>query len=205
MTFDNQLKEASYLIGLAGLFDLFDGATARWLSITSKIGKQLDSLADLVSFGLVPGAIVFHLIENSSLSNLSFFALLIPVCSALRLAKFNIDERQEDYFIGLPTPANSFFFCSIPLIMNYQSQSLFASILHFPEIILVFTGILSWALVSELALFSFKFRNINYKENTMRFNFLALSLILLLAIKFSAIPILIVSYIIYSALFFKKA
>lgn len=205
MVFNDQPLEASYLIALAGVFDFFDGAAARWLSVTSEIGKQLDSLADLVSFGLVPGSLIFHLIENSSLRTFSFIALLIPICSAYRLAKFNIDERQQYHFIGLPTPANSLFFGSFPLIMHFQSESLFARLLYMPEIILFFTVVLSWTLVSKLPLFSFKFSNIKYAENTIRFNFIALSLILFITIKFSAIPVLIISYIGYSALFFKKS
>ena len=202
MAFNGQLLEAAYLIALSGLFDFFDGAAARWLSVSSEIGKQLDSLADLISFGLVPGALVFHLLENSTQNKFSFIALLIPICSAYRLAKFNIDDRQENNFIGLPTPANSLFFGSFPLIIHFQSETIIASIVQMPEIILFFTLVLSWSLVSKLTLFSFKFENTRYSENTLRFNFLALALILLIGIGFSAVPLLVLSYLATSVLFF---
>ena len=91
-----------------------DGAVARLLNVSNPIGKELDSLADMVSFGLVPGSVVFHLLEESPLSQYSFMALIIPIFSAYRLAKFNVDENQNENFIGLPTPANCLVFISIP-------------------------------------------------------------------------------------------
>ena len=204
MAFNGQLLEAAYLIAMSCLFDFLDGAAARWLSVSSEIGKQLDSLADLVSFGLVPGAIVFQLLENSTQNKFSFIALLIPVCSAYRLAKFNIDDRQETNFIGLPTPANSIFFGSFPLIIQFQSGSMIADLIQMPEVILFFILALSWSLVSKLTLFSFKFENTRYSENTLRFNFLTLALILLVGIGFSAVPLLVIFYLSTSVLFFNK-
>ena len=170
--------------------------------MSSEIGKHIDSLADLVSFGLVPGAIVFQLLENSTQNKLSFIALLVPICSAFRLAKFNIDDRQETNFIGLPTPANSLFFGSFPLIIQFQSGSIIADVIQIPEVILFFTVILSWSLVSKLTLFSFKFKNARYSENTLRFNFLTMALILLIVMGFSAVPLIILSYLATSVLFF---
>ena len=103
-TFQGELVFTAYLIGLAAIFDFMDGAAARLLNVSSPIGKELDSLADMVSFGLVPGSVVFHLLEEGALSQYSFIALVIPIFSAYRLAKFNVDEDQNENFIGLPTP-----------------------------------------------------------------------------------------------------
>ncbi|MCS5664109.1 MAG: CDP-diacylglycerol--serine O-phosphatidyltransferase, partial [Flavobacteriales bacterium] len=111
-TFHNNLVLAAYIIGLAAVFDFMDGAVARLLNMSSPMGKELDSLADMVSFGVVPGSVVFHLLEASTLSAYSFVALTIPAFSAYRLAKFNVDERQNENFIGLPTPANCLIFVS---------------------------------------------------------------------------------------------
>ena len=99
-TFQGELVFTAYFIGLAAIFDFMDGAVARLLNVSNPIGKELDSLADMVSFGLVPGYVVFYLLEESSLSQYSFIALLIPVLSAYRLAKFNVDENQNENFIG---------------------------------------------------------------------------------------------------------
>ena len=112
-TFQGKLVFTAYLISLAAVFDFMDGAVARLLNVSNPIGKELDSLADMVSFGLVPGSVVFHLLEEDALNQYSFMALLIPIFSAYRLAKFNVDENQNENFIGLPTPANCLLFVSI--------------------------------------------------------------------------------------------
>ena len=131
-TFQDELVFTAYLIGLAVIFDFMDGAAARFLNVSNPIGKELDSLADMVSFGLVPGAIVFHLLEGSTLSQYSFIALSIPIFSALRLAKFNVDQSQNENFIGLPTPANCLVFISIPLITTFNSESTIAYLFKIP-------------------------------------------------------------------------
>src|ERR1041385_167819 len=140
---DHNLKWSAYLVGIACVFDFFDGFLARVMKINSPIGKQLDSLADMVTFGVVPGIVMFELLclalsyQNPALHVwgydyesffhrfplLSFVAFLIPLFSALRLAKFNVDTRQENSFIGLPTPANSIFICSLPLILNIDTSN----------------------------------------------------------------------------------
>ena len=199
--FHEDLILAAYLIGLAAIFDFMDGAAARILNVSSPVGKELDSLADLISFGLVPGAFVFHLLEASALNHLAFLALLIPAFSALRLAKFNVDERQTDYFIGLPTPANCLLFVSLPLITHYQDESFVAMWVEIPELLIGLTILSSIALVSELPLFSLKFKNLKYQENQLRFFFVGISGLLLVLLQFSAIPIIVVLYLILSLIF----
>ena len=198
LSFQGELVFTAYLIGLATIFDFMDGAAARLLNISNPIGKQLDSLSDMVSFGLVPGSVVFHLLEESTLSQFSFIALLIPVFSAFRLAKFNVDENQNENFIGLPTPANCLVFVSIPLITTFNSESTIAYLFEIPEILLIITILMSLALVSRINMFSLKFKNLKFQDNKFRFFLITMSIILLTWLEFSAIPIIILLYIMIS-------
>ena len=197
-TFQGELIFTAYLISLAAVFDFMDGAVARLLNVSNPIGKELDSLADMVSFGLVPGFVVFYLLEEGTLSQYSFMALLIPIFSAYRLAKFNVDENQNENFIGLPTPANCLVFVSIPLIITFNSGSTIAYLVEIPEILLIITILLSLALVSRINMFSLKFKNFKYKDNKLRFFLITMSIILLTWLEFSAIPIIILLYILMS-------
>ena len=198
LSFQGELVFTAYLIGLATIFDFMDGAAARLLNISNPIGKQLDSLSDMVSFGLVPGSVVFHLLEESTLSQFSFIALLIPVFSAFRLAKFNVDENQNENFIGLPTPANCLVFVSIPLITTFNSESTIAYLFEIPEILLIITILMSLALVSKINMFSLKFKNLKFQDNKFKFLLITISIILLTCLEFSAIPIIILLYIMIS-------
>ena len=200
LSFQGELVFTAYLIGLATIFDFMDGAAARLLNISNPIGKQLDSLSDMVSFGLVPGSVVFHLLEESTLSQFSFIALLIPVFSAFRLAKFNIDENQNENFIGLPTPANCLVFVSIPLITTFNSESTIAYLFEIPEILLIITILMSLALVSKINMFSLKFKNLKFQDNKFKFLLITISIILLTCLEFLAIPIIILFYLIISIL-----
>ena len=197
-TFKGELVFTAYLIGLAAIFDFMDGAAARLLNVSNPIGKELDSLADMVSFGLVPGSVVFHLLEESPLSQYSFMALIIPIFSAYRLAKFNVDENQNENFIGLPTPANCLVFISIPLITTFNSESTIAYLFEIPEILLIITILMSLALVSRINMFSLKFKNLKFQDNKFRFFIITMSIILLTWLEFSAIPIIILLYIMMS-------
>lgn len=197
-TFQGELVFTAYLIGLAAIFDFMDGAAARLLNVSNPIGKELDSLADMVSFGLVPGSVVFHLLEESPLSQYSFMALVIPIFSAYRLAKFNVDENQNENFIGLPTPANCLVFVSIPLITTFNSESTIAYLFEIPEILLIITILMSLALVSRINMFSLKFKNLKFQDNKFRFFLITMSIILLTWLEFSAIPIIILLYIMMS-------
>ncbi len=202
--FRGELVYSAYLIGIAAIFDFLDGMVARILGAYSEIGKQLDSLADMVSFGVVPGTIMFSLLSKSGQSVLGipadilpFFGFLITIFSALRLAKFNIDTRQTTSFIGLPTPACSLFVGSLPLILAGGSLLYFEFILN-PYLLLALTVILSYLLVAELPLFALKFKSLRWKDNEVRFIFLGISVILLALVKFAAIPLIIVLYILLS-------
>tara|TARA_B110000977_G_C10987785_1_gene458643 strand:- start:212 stop:901 length:690 start_codon:yes stop_codon:yes gene_type:complete len=197
-TFHNNLVFAAYLIGLSALFDFMDGAVARLLGVSGPMGRELDSLADMVSFGVVPGSVVFHLLEDTSLSNYSFIALLIPAFSAYRLAKFNIDERQTDGFIGLNTPANTLFFISFPLISHFQPDHFLNSWIAIPELLILLTVLMSFAMVSEIPLFAFKFKNLKFVENKLRFLFIGLIIILLGLFQFAAIPFVVLLYLLVS-------
>ena len=197
-TFKGELVFTAYLIGFAAIFDFMDGAAARLLNVSNPIGKELDSLADMVSFGLVPSSVVFHLLEESPLSQYSFMALIIPIFSAYRLAKFNVDENQNENFIGLPTPANCLVFISIPLITTFNSESTIAYLFEIPEILLIITILMSLALVSRINMFSLKFKNLKFQDNKFRFFLITMSIILLTWLEFSAIPIIILLYIMMS-------
>ncbi len=189
---------AAFLIWIAALLDFFDGFFARLLKAYSPMGKELDSLADMVSFGVLPAMILFVLIENSTESLfLPYLALLVAAFSALRLANFNIDTRQTENFIGLPTPANAIFISSFPFIISEENNFLNHLLLN--EWFLVSIAIVfSLLLVAELPLFSLKFKSYKWSENKIRFSFIILSVILLVFLQFIAIPIIIVVYIIIS-------
>jgi CDP-diacylglycerol--serine O-phosphatidyltransferase len=208
--FEGNLQEASYLILLACLFDFFDGFVARMVKAGSAIGKELDSLADVVSFGLLPWAILFKLsvIEGNAdpISFLyksgevywySYITLLIPVFSALRLAKFNIDVRQADHFIGVPTPANAILIASFPFIyLKYPimyNSGLYGHM--FPPIIAI---VMSLLLVSEIPLIALKFRTFSWQANKFRYVFIVISAILILCLGMVSIPLIILLYIIIS-------
>ena len=208
--FEGDLVGAAYFIFLASVLDFLDGTFARILNARTEIGKQLDSLADMVSFGLAPGFILFHLINNSLIITglqitdnvLPYIAFLIPVFSAFRLAKFNIDTKQEFGFIGLPTPANAILIASFPLILFYELENSFISlnILQNTWILISISILLSVLLVAKLPLLSLKFKSISFSDNKSRYTFLLLSVILLVILKFLAIPLIILLYVIISVI-----
>ncbi|QIL76941.1 CDP-alcohol phosphatidyltransferase family protein [Hymenobacter sp. HDW8] len=198
--FAGRLELAAYLVGLAALFDFADGLVARALHASSPIGKDLDSLADMVSFGVVPGAMLYHLLgqgANSLPDWLPYAGFILTVFSALRLAKFNNDTRQTTSFIGLPTPACTLVVASLPLILTYDTYHLSSIILN-PWVLLGLTLLLSGLLVAELPLFALKFKNLSWQDNSLRFLFLILALILLLVLQAAAIPLIILLYVLLS-------
>lgn len=205
--FEGNLSTASYLVGLAAILDFFDGFAARMLKVTSPIGKDLDSLADMVTFGLVPGILMVKLsgiaIELFNEQNAhsipqwaSYLAFSIPIFSAIRLAKFNNDTRQSDSFIGLPTPANAMFICSLPFVLKSNPDF---NLLN-PHVLIPLELVLSYLLVAELPLFALKFKHFKWQGNEIRFLFLVSSLILLITFQFLAIPLIIILYILLSVL-----
>lgn len=200
---------ASYCIVISLVCDFFDGFLARLLHAYSELGKQLDSLADMVSFGVLPSFMLLHLVEKSC-SSICYYGLggfykpymvfALALASAYRLAKFNIDTRQSDQFIGVPTPANGLFIASIPLVLHFQPE--FANyFLHFNGL-LIYAILMSYLMVSELPLMAFKFKSFAWGANQMRYIFLIFCVISLLLLKFVAIPLVVVSYILLSGVIY---
>jgi CDP-diacylglycerol--serine O-phosphatidyltransferase len=216
--FDGNLPVASYLIFLAALFDFLDGMVARILKVKSDIGKELDSLADIISFGLVPGFIMMKLLQISIgitevnpgiISVIPYLALLIPVFSAIRLAKFNIDSRQTYSFIGLPTPACAILIASFPLIIEQKTTLIgfepawFANQITNPYLLIGLILILSYLLVAELPLFSLKISKNEPVKNRIKYVFIGISAILIILFYFLSVPFIMLFYILLS-LFFKS-
>ncbi|WP_158826379.1 CDP-alcohol phosphatidyltransferase family protein [Mucilaginibacter lacusdianchii] len=209
VAFQDNLVYAAYCIFLAAIFDFFDGLASRVLQSFSVIGKDLDSLADMVSFGVLPAFIMYRLflqapqIEHVS-PYLNFIAFLIPVFSALRLAKFNQDTRQVENFIGLPTPANAILIGSFPLIIKDPNRyEFFTDFILNPFFLALFVCIMCMLLVIELPLMSLKFKNRDFQRNAYRYFLLMFSAILILFFKFAAIPAIIVMYIALSVIQFR--
>lgn len=205
--FQGELVFAGYAILIAAIFDFLDGMLSRLLKAYSEIGKELDSLADMVSFGVLPSVIIYQLFLQSpqlgSLSTwLNFSAFLIAIFSALRLAKFNIDVRQTENFIGLPTPANALLIASFPMIIDQGNFFLSSYILN-PFFLFVFSLGMGILLVTEIPLISLKFKSIRLSDNLLRYILLFSSLILLLIFKFAAVPIIIFLYFLISLIQFK--
>lgn len=206
LSFQGLLIYAAMLMALGAFFDFFDGMAARALNVKSEMGLQIDSLADMISFGAAPGFIMFQLMTLSpNIPALMiggyliapFAAFLIPVLSAFRLAKFNVDSRQTDSFIGLPTPANSLFMGSLPFIIS----GTFAHQLDWLNnyyILLGLTVMFSILLVVELPLMSLKFKSFRWQSNSKRYLLIGTSIILIILLQAAAFPVIIALYIILS-------
>jgi len=242
--FQGNLVWAAYMVGLAAFLDFFDGLFARMLGVSGEFGKQLDSLADMVSFGFLPGVMLFQLISLSILQHtiahfdlgnlfngdmqagnpypmwLPFCGFLVTIFSALRLANFNIDPRQHDSFIGLPTPANTILICSIPLFLHLPSpdvtgtpaplsifklainavepSSRLSEYILTPWFLIGLTVLQSFLLVAPIPLFALKFKNFGWKGNELRYLFILSALVLLIIFLYLAIPIILFLYIFLS-------
>ena len=191
---------ALLFIVIGAVFDFFDGMSARLLHVSSPIGKELDSLADCITFGFAPSAIVFSFL-NSQLSIVNFqfmpyLAFIMAAFSALRLAKFNLDERQAMGFIGLPTPANALFWGS--LIVGLGDE--IATLPYAPWIVIAMVFITSWLLVSEIPMFALKFKTWGWKGNEVKYIFLLTCIPLLLLLGVSGLAAIIAWYVTLSAI-----
>ena len=195
MALRGYLDMAAWLIGLAAVLDFGDGFVARLVKVSGPFGKELDSLADVVTFGVLPATIVFQLCWFQELGSISYGSFLIAVLSALRLANFNIDTRQSESFIGLPVPANAMLIAAFPLMERYQPQY---DAIWKNDIALGMMIAFSFMLVSELPLFALKFKSFGWTENRLKFSFLIASALLLLFLHFAAIPLIILLYILVS-------
>ncbi|GAA4235954.1 CDP-alcohol phosphatidyltransferase family protein [Postechiella marina] len=212
---------AAIFVFLGIFFDFFDGFFARKFNVQGELGLQLDSLADMVTSGLVPGIVMFKLLEltNSSWSNsatdslvnsvfsqitdagfLPFLGFAITLASAYRLAKFNIDTEQQSFFKGLPTPANTLLIMSLPLIMEFQNNDFINAIILNKWFLIVLTLVSCYILNSDVKLFALKFKNYGFKDNVVRYIFILLCVVLLVVLQFASIPVIILLYIIMSIL-----
>lgn len=201
---EHNLTMASYMIALGLVLDFFDGFTARALKVESPLGVQLDSLADLISFGLLPSLILLELLVNSCNASCyygmggfykPYIVFALVAASAYRLARFNITP-SSDSFQGIPTPANAMLIGSLPLIIAFQPE-LSGYVLHF-NILLIYAVVMSYLLVGDFKVMSFKFKSFGWKGNEKRIIFLIFSIITLIFLKFAAIPIIILAYTLLS-------
>jgi len=197
MVFQGNIHAGAYSIFIAAAFDFFDGFAARMLKVSSAIGKELDSLADLVTFGVLPSFILFQMVSpQMDGSYLPFLTFSIGVFSALRLAKFNIDTRQSDRFIGVPTPANALLISTLPFL--FEKFGSVDQALNNPFGVLAISISMSFLLVAELPLIALKFKNFSFQDNVFRFLTIAIGLICILALGLAGIPLVIISYILLS-------
>lgn len=207
--FNGFYDHAFYFVCLGIFFDFWDGFAARKLGVSSELGIQLDSLADMVTSGVVPGLMMFQLFDwvqknipqyevtedTFYMGVVPYLGFLITLASCYRLAKFNIDKRQTENFIGLPTPANTLFIMSIPMVQYQEPFQWLMNMLNNPYILLVITLLSTYLLNAEIKLFSLKMKDFTWANNKARFLFIIFSIILLVMFQFLAIPILILSYI----------
>jgi CDP-diacylglycerol--serine O-phosphatidyltransferase len=207
--FEGVYTIAFVCIILGAVFDFFDDLTARALKVSSPIGKELDSLADVVTFGLAPATMVFSWLRECADAHLHmlpafvvpFLAFLLVAFSALRLAKFNVDERQTSSFIGLPTPANALFWGALVLGSHDKIVSSPFGWMLVVALVLLF----SWLLVSEIPMFSLKFKSLAWAPNRIAYIFLLVSLVLLIFLGLNGLSAVIGWYIVLSVLTQKRA
>lgn len=192
----NDLQTAFWLVILAAAFDFLDGFTARMLKSYSEVGKQLDSLSDMVSFGVVPASILYYIYVSSGGTELGEWTAILPfsiaVFSALRLAKFNVDENQKDEFTGLPTPACAIFMAACGWL--FATGNVTVS----PVTVLITCAVFSFLLVSPVKMFALKFRNYTFRDNKLRYIFAAASLTAVAVFRIPALPFVIAGYVLVS-------
>ena len=192
--FQNELIIAAYAIWLAALFDFLDGFAARLLKVTSSIGKELDSLADMVTFGVLPSFILMQLSNDEPYFFLSFIPLIVALFSALRLAKFNVDERQSDSFIGLPTPASAFFVSGLPFWHVFAGEYL-----NWISITSI-SFLLAFLMVAPINMLALKFSDYSIKNNINRYLIVLIAVVLFVVFGPKSLPIIIAVYIIFSVI-----
>lgn len=208
------LITASFFVFTGIVFDFFDGLAARWLNAQSEIGLQLDSLADVITCGVAPAIVMLEMIHISIsgepmnitqslalggwntivFSYLPFTGLLIAVAAAYRLAKFNVDTRQTESFIGLPTPANAIFVLSLPLILHFQHSEAIEGIIMNKWFLVATTLVSCFIMNAEVRLFALKFKTWDFGSNKIRYLFLLLSVVAIVALQFIALPVVILLY-----------
>lgn len=214
---DGHLIWAGIFICLAAVFDFFDGFAARLLKAYSEVGKELDSLADVVSFGVAPGAILFTLLEFSMFDKnqpiyeiaanwyqwlILFSAFLVPVFGAIRLARFNVFSSSEPFFRGLPIPSNGIFWAAMGLMLEFPKYSEYFSVIYSTKNLLILGIFMSGMMVINLPMFSFKMKNLKWSENWYRYLFLVLALTLLVSLNVYGLALIILLYIVLNLFFY---
>ena len=206
--FIDNLTGAAIAVGISLIMDFFDGFVARMLKVHGPLGKELDSLADMVTFGAVPGMIMARLIQETSAGSfppaeISFssgfpwflIGFLVTIFSALRLAKFNLDERQSDAFYGVPTPANTILIFSFWMILSWSPDFWLSQFLANQWVLITLSLISSYLLVADVRLLALKFKNFTIKDNLFRFILIGATIILLAIFQYIAIPFIILLYL----------
>jgi CDP-diacylglycerol--serine O-phosphatidyltransferase len=211
--FETNLQMAFFWVCMGIFFDFWDGFFARIFKAQSAIGLQLDSLADMVTSGVVPGVVMFKMLEgimqdemfdlswdSMYLVTIPFLGFIITLASCYRLAKFNVDSRQTDSFIGLPTPANALFIMSLPLIANRTESDMIFTFISNPYVLVGITLLSAYMLNAEIPLFSLKVKYFNWETNKIQIIFLILAVLLLFFFQYLGIPLIILSYVLISAI-----
>lgn len=190
---ENDFRYAIYFVLAAAVFDFFDGFAARWLHVQSAIGKELDSLADVISFGVLPAIyMVMALREQTENIYLPYLGLLVVALSAVRLARFNLDTRQSDKFIGVPTPANAIMLSALSFLPEAAQPGLLA--------LIIITIVCSLLLVAPMELIALKFKGFGWKGNELKYGLILTIVIESILLGLSALPLVIPSYILFSIL-----
>ena len=211
MVADLKFDLAFYFVCLGIFFDFFDGFFARKFNVAGPLGVQLDSLADMVTSGVVPGYVMYRLLafENEFMTvsvgeeafnyyYMYYLGFIITLGACYRLAKFNIDTRQSDSFIGLPTPANALFFTSLPLVISAFPNSFLSEILINKWILLALTFLSAYVMNAEIPLFSLKIKNFSFAKYKLQIFFLAVSVLMLIFLQIVAVPLIILFYVLLS-------
>jgi CDP-diacylglycerol--serine O-phosphatidyltransferase len=206
-TFHRNFEMAFGFVCLGIFFDFFDGFFARLFKVSSPLGLQLDSLADMITSGIVPGATMYQLmLTNQTTEALShtqifpYLGFIIALGSCYRLANFNIDTRQTDSFIGLPTPANALFILSLPLVLKNTDSLFVIETLTNQWVLLIIALFSAYILNAEIPLFSLKIKKFNFADNKIQIIFLFLAVLLIVFFQFLAIPLVIVAYVLLSVI-----
>lgn len=205
---NKEFEMAFYFVSLGIFLDFFDGFFARLFQVSSPLGLQLDSLADMVTSGVVPGIVMYQLMGSSSgypklgwiVEPFPFVGFLITLGSCYRLANFNIDTRQTDSFIGLPTPANALFILSLPLVLRNLDSFFVLELLTNPFVLIGITLLSVYMLNAEIPLFSLKIKQMSLKKNALQIGFLLSSVVLIASFHYAGIPLVIVLYVLLSVI-----
>ncbi|PZO28614.1 MAG: CDP-diacylglycerol--serine O-phosphatidyltransferase [Flavobacteriaceae bacterium] len=201
---NTEFELAFFFVSLGIFFDFFDGFFARKFNVAGPLGVQLDSLADMVTSGVVPGYVMYKMLLNSRLTSilewLPFLGFIITLGACYRLAKFNIDTRQSDSFIGLPTPANALFFTSLPILPLVFHDNFHIIFSYNKWILLALTFLSAYVMNAEIPLFSLKIKNFSFAKYKLQIFFLAISVLMLIFLQIVAVPLIILIYVLLSVI-----